>query len=84
MFEFLEGFWERSNPALFIGGAVLALFTSDKIRKATRKTLVTGMAAVMSLTNEASQIGTKAKQEWQSIMNESREESKTQPAEQTT
>ncbi len=81
MFEFLEGFWERSNPALLIGGVALALLTAPKVRKATRKTLVKGMAAVMSLANEASQLGTKAKEEWQSIVEESREQSKTMSAE---
>lgn len=39
------------------------------------------MAAV---TSEAGQLGTKTKEEWHSIINESWEEGKTQPAEQTT
>jgi hypothetical protein len=81
LFEFLEGFLERSNPALIIGGVALALFTSPQIRKTTRKTLVKGMAAVMSLANEASQMGTKAKEEWQSMVAETQEQMKMKPTE---
>jgi hypothetical protein len=83
MFEFMEGFWERSNPALLIGGVALAMFTSPKIRKATRQTLVKGIGAVLALANEASQVATKAKEEWQSIVEETREQSKMRQAEET-
>jgi hypothetical protein len=83
MFEFLEGFWERSNPALIIGGVALAMFTSPNFRKATRKTLVKGMAAVMSLANEAGQVAAKAKEEWQSIVEETQEQSKMRATEET-
>jgi hypothetical protein len=84
MFEFMEGFWERSNPALLIGGVALAMFTSPKFRKTARKTLVKGMAAVMSLANEAGQAATKAKAEWQSIVEETQEQSHMKTAEETT
>jgi hypothetical protein len=76
LFEFWEGFFERTNPTWLIGGVALAIFSTPRLRKATRKTIVKGMAAVMSLANEASQLGTKAKAEWQSMVDETQEQIK--------
>ena len=72
MFDFMEGIWEGNNPVLIAGGIVLALFTSPKVRKATRRALVKSIAGVMAIANEASQLGTKAKNEWNSIIEESK------------
>lgn len=77
MFDFLEGFWERTNPALLIGGVALAILTTPQIRKAARKTIVKGMAAMISLANEAGQLGAKAKEEWESMVEETQEQIKT-------